>query len=165
MYCFSYQGELVQGADRTKVIVNLARLFSISEKQAAQLFDADKEFFRDGLDKSTAQDYVITFSRIGARGYARKSTPKDSTNVSTKSLAERLAENRKVNSSVEVSGEQQGDRKKSKGDTASKSKRATRTRSDDDETIKTTKLPRLDPQVEYGADVMKHLKAEKGKRG
>lgn len=75
MYCFSYQGKLVEGADQATVKVNLARLFSITEAQVAQLFEGDKEFFRDELDQSTAQDYLTLFGRAGALGHIHESTP------------------------------------------------------------------------------------------
>jgi len=80
MFSFSYQGELVDGASQARVQTNLARLFSINEEQASQLFEPDKEFFRDGLDQATAQDYLTMFERAGAVG--RIATSAQETQVS-----------------------------------------------------------------------------------
>lgn len=151
MYCFSYQGELVDGADKAKVIVNLARLFSITEEQVTQLFEVDREFVREGLDQSTAHDYLTVFNRAGARGHVNESIPKID------------AKERATDNPASLSDEQQrsGDSPANIAD--SSSERVSELQRDDGaaftSVIEQKMQPRVDSQIEYGSHVMKHLKA------
>ncbi len=65
---FIFRGDLVQNARKERVILNLAKLFSVKEAELDGLFDGRLEFVRDNLDSTAAKSYLKLFKRAGAMG-------------------------------------------------------------------------------------------------
>ncbi len=72
MYQFRFVGDLVEGAEESKVKAKLARSFKVDLADIEGLFNGELEFVREGLDKTTARSYRSLFKRVGALGEITK---------------------------------------------------------------------------------------------
>lgn len=72
MYQFRFTGDVVEGAEVSKVKAKLARAFKVDEADIEGLFNGELEFVRESLDKTTARSYRAIFKRVGALGEITK---------------------------------------------------------------------------------------------
>ncbi|MFT5502717.1 MAG: hypothetical protein ACI845_000266 [Gammaproteobacteria bacterium] len=66
LFQISFSGQITEGADLNDVQSKIGGLLKVNEAQITRLFSGKPVIVKKGLDKQTAQTYVLAFKRSGA---------------------------------------------------------------------------------------------------